>query len=813
MADAKRTIEILLQFKQQGQEAVTAAAEAIKSLNPAAQGAATAIGGLSEASTKAGSDLSQNMKAAGTAGKAAAADVGNSWAKMLDGLRSSAGRESVFKETIDLLVGGGAALGIGFVGTMLDNAVKKAIEIKQQIKEGTLAGGELYLKVGETVPILNGFISTGEGIAELITGAKAEAADFAKEIQKAAQNMDEFVKSTKAARDAIRQMGELRDKFASMLPKDTGTAEAAKAAEDKAMIDAAAEAAKNKIDSAYAKRVDDAQQQMETANDKQRAAQYFSQQLEKDIAGDLKAQAEVLYNRGPLYDRAAAAQEVALSTSDFKNSLAALNTLKGEITAKKAIVDQIASDALDDLRAIRREKNKEEAAQKNIQHEQWMGKLATGADQVRSNAQITFDQQNESLRQAEYNGVVSPHETEQIQAKLQADQVETVRKGLVAIQVAHEEMLASVEKDIDRQIDQAKITYEKDVENWTEALNQKKVTQTEFDAAMIALTKQREEKIHELEFQRQQAQAQVNVTILQSQHQTSAAKLAQIDIETNAAIEALHKQYDQGLISAQQYKEGLDALESQAAEKRLEINGNFVDGMKLGFQKAMDGLQTVAQIGMKVADDIGNSFADAFGQMVTGTKSVGDAFRAMAASILQDIAKIFAKQAIVGGMNQLFGGTNGGGIYASIGSMFGGMFAGLAEGGIVPGPDTGVDYQPVLARGTEVMIRPEITKKPGMTPFLLAVNEGQSPLQALLSTLGGHMPQMQAAPVIAGIQHFAQGGVVAMQGRNTGAAGGVGGAFYPAIVADQATMRKLVGGGGNVLIDFLNENRSRLHLK
>ena len=209
---------------------------------------------------------------------------------------------------------------------------------------------------------------------------------------------------------------------------------------------------------------------------------------------------------------------------------------------------------------------------------------------------------------------------------------------------------------------------------------------------------------------------------------------------------------------------------------------------------SLEALQNLRKISL-AAEVIANSFGDAFGAMVTGTKSVGDAFRAMAAGILEDIAKIFAKQAIVGGMNKLFGGENGGGIYASIGSMFGGMFAGLAEGGVVPGPDLGYDYQPVLARGREVMIRPEVSTRPGMTPFLLGINAGQSPLQALLGTLGGHMPQLQAAPVIAGIQHFAQGGVVAMQqAQNSGASAAMPGAVYPAIVADQATMRKLVGG-------------------
>lgn len=55
-------------------------------------------------------------------------------------------------------------------------------------------------------------------------------------------------------------------------------------------------------------------------------------------------------------------------------------------------------------------------------------------------------------------------------------------------------------------------------------------------------------------------------------------------------------------------------------------------------------------------------FADEFADVVTGTKSVADAFKSMSTMIISELAKIAIKKAILGPLASLMGGTGGGGV-------------------------------------------------------------------------------------------------------------------------------------------------------
>ena len=72
----------------------------------------------------------------------------------------------------------------------------------------------------------------------------------------------------------------------------------------------------------------------------------------------------------------------------------------------------------------------------------------------------------------------------------------------------------------------------------------------------------------------------------------------------------------------------------------------------------------------KVSGQMQDAFSTALGDIVTGTKKVSDAFRSMAQSILQSLARIFAQRVAVGIFNAVFGlfGVRAnalGGVYAS----------------------------------------------------------------------------------------------------------------------------------------------------
>ncbi|MCO5131212.1 MAG: tape measure protein [Xanthobacteraceae bacterium] len=72
--------------------------------------------------------------------------------------------------------------------------------------------------------------------------------------------------------------------------------------------------------------------------------------------------------------------------------------------------------------------------------------------------------------------------------------------------------------------------------------------------------------------------------------------------------------------------------------------------------------QALETVTVRSLDRIGDEFAD----VVTGTKSISDAFRDMTASILRDLAKLMIKQAVLGPIAGLLGGGSGGGLLSSL---------------------------------------------------------------------------------------------------------------------------------------------------
>lgn len=83
--------------------------------------------------------------------------------------------------------------------------------------------------------------------------------------------------------------------------------------------------------------------------------------------------------------------------------------------------------------------------------------------------------------------------------------------------------------------------------------------------------------------------------------------------------------------------------------------------------------------------------ADDFGDIIAGTKSVEDAFRSMAQSIIAELAKIAIKKAVLGPLADLMGG-GGGGILSS---LIGGGASTVAVGGYaMPKFAKGTDFAP-----------------------------------------------------------------------------------------------------------------------
>lgn len=153
------------------------------------------------------------------------------------------------------------------------------------------------------------------------------------------------------------------------------------------------------------------------------------------------------------------------------------------------------------------------------------------------------------------------------------------------------------------------------------------------------------------------------------------------------------------------------AVESLALE--IENLGQKTSTLKTGI---IDGLRS----------GLGGFFSD----IISGTKSVGDAFLSMISSILSSIAQLAANELIrsLFASKAINGGANGGGLSGFLSSgigwlskIFGG---GFAEGGSIRGSGTATsDSIPIMASNGEFMIKAATVRKLGV-PFLNMLNAG-----------------------------------------------------------------------------------------
>ena len=169
------------------------------------------------------------------------------------------------------------------------------------------------------------------------------------------------------------------------------------------------------------------------------------------------------------------------------------------------------------------------------------------------------------------------------------------------------------------------------------------------------------------------------------------ANLAALEAKWREAIERMHQAQDNanvlqqsGLMTPAQSQSRIEAAAREAKSALEALLPDLEAAMRTLFPpeevaRRMENLraeivktQPVADSLMtKIAGQMQDAFSTAFGDIVTGTKKVSDAFRSMAQSILQSLARIFAQRAaeqIFNWMFPSFGGVKKnaqGGVYSS----------------------------------------------------------------------------------------------------------------------------------------------------
>jgi len=124
---------------------------------------------------------------------------------------------------------------------------------------------------------------------------------------------------------------------------------------------------------------------------------------------------------------------------------------------------------------------------------------------------------------------------------------------------------------------------------------------------------------------------------------------------------------------------------------QIKAGGSGATASVKGISKALKKVPTAAEAAAKsmnqVADAIGNTLGSGFMDMVTGTKTVAESFRSMAADIIRELYKVLVVQRMVANLKTIFGGGVSGG---SLGKMLmPGLFSYAGGGSTGNGPRSG----------------------------------------------------------------------------------------------------------------------------
>ena len=108
------------------------------------------------------------MRKAGADAKAGEKDVAG-FRGALEKLREGAGRGSALDDFGKTLRGAGAVAGITLIGEAVAGVAAKAAELSAEFRKGQIDAAGVAVKIGESLPVIGGFVKAGQSIRELFT--------------------------------------------------------------------------------------------------------------------------------------------------------------------------------------------------------------------------------------------------------------------------------------------------------------------------------------------------------------------------------------------------------------------------------------------------------------------------------------------------------------------------------------------------------------------------------------------------------------------------------------------------------------------
>jgi hypothetical protein len=165
--------------------------------------------------------------------------VGEHIKGMLEQLKGDYGRRSGIGELVETLKGAGALAGLTLIGQGLAEATAKAGEMVEKFREGKEDASGVAVAIGESIPILGGWVTAGQNIRELFTGEKEDIAKINEEIKLSDElfkGMNEQIEIQRKGEEDIasqlRKANEERRIALALTPGQKAAAEMANKAED-----------------------------------------------------------------------------------------------------------------------------------------------------------------------------------------------------------------------------------------------------------------------------------------------------------------------------------------------------------------------------------------------------------------------------------------------------------------------------------------------------------------------------------------------------------------------------------------------------
>lgn len=309
---------------------------------------------------------------------------------------------------------------------------------------------------------------------------------------------------------------------------------------------------------------------------------------------------------------------------------------------------------------------------------------------------------------------------------------------------------------------------------------------------------------------------------------TVATRAAEAQTIFNDRVREMTELFDKGIVNVEEFEKGVAlaaisaSLSIQGAKDELEALANFArDDMAPAFVEASEVVEeawqetvdSVADTGDELAErsrstwtsfsrdfrqrlvapltDLTNELARSLGDVLDGAADAGDAFenfgRAALRILLQLIQQWLIAKAL--GLPTFGAGANAGGLVQDSGLVF-------EHGGRVPGPNVNRDVVPARLTPGEFIVRKQAVD-----------HYGPAALRALNNMT---VPAGVFDGLRSGLSRYARGGF--QVGGEVGQVATEGAARQgPAeavVVANESTMDRLLAGGPNSMLRFIEANRS-----